>query len=675
VGLVRRTGAFTQTHNRGLTHPQFERSATMNSRRFNGAESSSSGRPRPNWRTRIHALLCLLLSAFCLSSPTYAQNASATDAFGGRYSSLKPEQKRLVDDWFKRFSAVVKKPVNPAEGYDKLPVSGRTTFNAVTHALMMTRLTDDSGKSLAGSAIEMVDRVDGAAGQILGARGDEQFRIYVQMKPGAIALLNQSREFKRVRDNTIYHKGYPTCYRTKGVPSIQVSLTHDAARADIDVDYRSSKFPSAFVNGHLSAANSDVRAGDNDARHNNQWAGLQNWWRNLLGLPFVDTESFRLDGRVLAQEPIRKDMKPAEAIFDFLNGWLVEQTPNESIAYIADEAFACMELEKRPNADRGMATFVTLQNMFSANKRIGKVSLLRDVSSAVTLTGERVRPIEQPHQAEFAMYDVREDLAEEFNCANQLDSAQVSAKAAKSDDFGKYVGAVFRIHSKDQPGNTVATLWRKQHGYWKIVSYEIDPELDRSAIPNVGVRRPAVPPLSYVDGDKDMIKAASDFLKLWFLKKDIDKAVQYVAPECLVCVNIYRSDDTEAASSDDRSRESLKRGMAKAAAGVGKVKRLNDALIAPELHHEDLKLVKHADNRAFVIASIPDYMGEAARCDRRNADGEPGFSPSTGPASYGTYYASGFNLNQGKTSPAVLWIVWRRVHEVWRAVSYILVTP
>ena len=91
-----------------------------------------------------------------------------------------------------------------------------------------------------------------------------------------MAVLDKSREFRRTGDNTVYHKGYPICYRSRpGPPSIQVSATTDQIRAD--VDYRSSGFPKALVNGHLSSSNSDVRAGNNDETHNHRWLGLNNW--------------------------------------------------------------------------------------------------------------------------------------------------------------------------------------------------------------------------------------------------------------------------------------------------------------------------------------------------------------------------------------------------------------
>lgn len=161
----------------------------------------------------------------------------------------------------------------------------RTTFEAVTHALLTTKLTSKSGKSL-GNALDLVDVVEEVSGEFPGKRGDQQFRIYAVMKPDAVAKLEDSKEFFRDKDNRRYHKGFPLCFRMPNVPSIQFSLTRDGKRADIDVDYRSPRFPNALVNGHLRAANSDVRAGSNGDRHNSRWSGLSEWWKMLFGFEF-----------------------------------------------------------------------------------------------------------------------------------------------------------------------------------------------------------------------------------------------------------------------------------------------------------------------------------------------------------------------------------------------------
>ncbi len=172
--------------------------------------------------------------------------------------------------------------VTPEAGYATLSTSERTTFDAITHALSRSELTDANGKSL-GTALDLVVGIERIAGQYYGRQGDEQFRVYCQLKPGAREILEQSQEFKFTEENIVYHVGYPYSYRQEGkVPNIQFSISEDGLRADIDVDYRSSKVPSAMWNGHLTSANSDVRAGDNYKRHNARWAGLFNWWSGTI---------------------------------------------------------------------------------------------------------------------------------------------------------------------------------------------------------------------------------------------------------------------------------------------------------------------------------------------------------------------------------------------------------
>ena len=81
---------------------------------------------------------------------------------------------------------------------------------------------------------------------ICGTGGDEQFRVYVRLKPDTREMLEKSREFFRDHENTVYHVGYPHSYRQAGKePNIQISMSEDGLRADIDVDYRSSGSPQA----------------------------------------------------------------------------------------------------------------------------------------------------------------------------------------------------------------------------------------------------------------------------------------------------------------------------------------------------------------------------------------------------------------------------------------------
>jgi hypothetical protein len=332
-----------------------------------------------------------------------------------------------------------------------------------------------------------------------------------------------------------------------------------------------------------------------------------------------------------------------------------------------------MELESGKKMDRGIAKITMLQQMMDVNRRIGKVSTLTDASAGVSMDGERVKPIEQPHSSQFLLYDVREDLAEEFRCINRLDPALISAKAMKSKAFGKYAGAVFRIRGKQDNGHVIATLWHREHEYWRLISYDVDPEIDRSQVPNVGAKAAPASQAQYVAGDKSMTRTASDFLRQWLVRKDIDKAMEYVDSDCLGCVKFYVDDNVKPPSTSEEARELLKQGMAKTASIVG-AKSLDHSLSAAEPHHESLKLVKHSEAEAFAIVSIPESMGLAASCGRRKTNGDPDFSQGAAEG-YGKYYATGFSVGKDKTNPTVLWIVWTNKNGAWKAVSYLLDEP
>ena len=145
----------------------------------------------------------------------------------------------------------------------------------------------------------------------------------------------------------------------------------------------------------------------------------------------------------------------------------------------------------------------------AAKVQIGRMSSLSDAIVGVAISSERLKVIQQPHHATFVLYDVREDLAEEFKCVNRLDSSRVSPKALKSRSFGKYVGAMFTItpiaDSRQNGSDAVATRRR----LLEIDLLDVDPEIDQSRVPNLGAAVPADAPLEYVQGDRDMVKAAS----------------------------------------------------------------------------------------------------------------------------------------------------------------------
>ena len=141
----------------------------------------------------------------------------------GTYAELDARRRQLVDDWIDRVEKTTGRPIEAGPFYDHvLSISAKTTFDAVTHALLTTTLTDRSGGSH-GDALALVARVEALRGEVTGEPGDRQFRMYVQLVDGAVDRLELSQQFKRGTDNTVYHRGYPINYRAQGgVPSIQI---------------------------------------------------------------------------------------------------------------------------------------------------------------------------------------------------------------------------------------------------------------------------------------------------------------------------------------------------------------------------------------------------------------------------------------------------------------------
>ena len=72
--------------------------------------------------------------------------------------------------------------IPPQQAFDALSLSQQTTFDAVTHALMRSELTDEAGSPL-GLPIDLLAGIDRIAGQVRGRGGDQQFRLYVRLKP------------------------------------------------------------------------------------------------------------------------------------------------------------------------------------------------------------------------------------------------------------------------------------------------------------------------------------------------------------------------------------------------------------------------------------------------------------------------------------------------------------
>ena len=78
----------------------------------------------------------------------------------------------MVDDFVRRYNEDTGSKATPAQAYDDARMSLRTTFDAVTHALLTTKMSNEKGQSL---------------GHRYGGCDDRQFRTAVSFHENAAA--------------------------------------------------------------------------------------------------------------------------------------------------------------------------------------------------------------------------------------------------------------------------------------------------------------------------------------------------------------------------------------------------------------------------------------------------------------------------------------------------------
>ncbi|MFN8006099.1 MAG: hypothetical protein U0V70_03560 [Terriglobia bacterium] len=638
-----------------------------------------------NRRITLPAMAVILFSLTLVMVGLSSQKGKEVQ-FGGTYANLKPAQRNLVDEWIRQYNTISKGNLKSAETYDDLSLSVRTTFEAVTHALMTSKLTSESGTSL-GTALDVVAYLETVHGMIPESSGDLQFRIYVALKPTALQTLEESREFKRTGDNTVYHKGYPINYRQQGgTPSIQISCSPDGKRADIDVDYRSSKFPKAVVNGHLSSANSDVRAGNNYDRHVQRWSGFGDWWKSIFGVPLKESdlkeEQTTAKRGEIPKVPRAGKGKLEDAVYDFLNSWLVEQQPIQAVAYISRQAYACInqvESDEEPKINPGMAPFLIVNGMKKANRTMGKPSSLAEIAFAVQPKDPALKLIKQPHSALFELFETPDEMAFNFECANRS-QAQPAATAGKpGGKYGKFFGASLRLKTSNAKSATLLTLWSKESGYWKILSWKVESDqFQPKQVPNAAAAILETK-IERTTGDPSVITATLNFFQDWFVKQKYQQAAAYLSPKCLPCVNLHTDEQKQKAQKKDpaaswpEGQRRILNGMKNASDTIGKKSELSEAIRSLSPSNPIIKLVSHPQEQAYALVSVPDEVARNFECSSQ-AEGVKVAQKPNSPPVYGNFYGTVCELKV-KGSPAALRILWGKEAGQWKIIAYSVEVP
>ena len=597
---------------------------------------------------------------------------SETLELGKSYAALRPEQKRLIDDFIRNYNSTTGSDLVAEQAYDNARLSTRTTFDAVTHALLNAKMTDAQGKSL-GRAIDLVEAVDQVMGEESGVGGDLQFRLYVYLKPDALDLLSRSQEFSHDKDNSVYHKGFPICYRLKkGPPSIQFSISRDQKLSDVDVDYRSSGFPKALVNGHLSASNSDVRAGNNLDRHDRRWSGLNGWWRDVFGQlgsggkPPKENATERL-GNIPLNPGVKADQGVDKSAHDFLQSWVVGKEPNKSVAYFSRLSYPCLEVVAQKSGQPvppGMIRLRTMMAMQKFSDSIGTVNSVAEVFEPADKWSQ-LKPAKNAYASEFLLVSVPADMGPDEECV-----ATPNNDTSKGSS-GKYFATAFRGKQGDSRNKVMSLLWAQEGGYWKIVAIRIEDSSDAGIVPNNAAAQavPAVEAPRSIAGDPAAVKEITEFYQTWIVKRNVAQASTFASTRSYQCLPAP-SEDQKKLTPIARIQSGLQGPLARIPSGTN----LSDMMSGVQPVNDLLRPVQQENSNAFAIMAVPDQKADSFLCQHRQM---PGGSPDLQPADakYGAYYLSASRLNYGEEQSPALLLLWTKEKEDWKVVAWAVELP
>jgi hypothetical protein len=604
---------------------------------------------------RLIVAFVWLVSAF--PTPGAGQSAGRQQ-FGGLFDTLRPEQQTLVREWVAESNRVTGASMVASDAYNALASSTRTTFEAVTHALLTQKLTGEDGSSL-GTGLDLIQMVEAAHGQLPGARGDHQFRLYVLLKADAVDRLYKSREFRRAGDNTIFHIGYPLNFRQQGgVPTLQVSVTRTGRRADIDVDYRSSSGPVALFNGHLTSANSDVRAGDNFQRHTNRWSGLRDWWQGLLDL-FAPRPEEKVDLTLGVSIPVKPrvtaDQPLSTAVHDFFTSWLVSQRPEEAMSYVSVRAYACLaEFQTGETLESGMAALRILERMRRGAASYGQVSDLPDVIQAVGLYPPGAKPVAHQYSQLFSMQHLTDTAARAMDCRVRQRLQLVDPLPYGGNEFGEYYATETTLVREKGPTAVFTQLWTKEEGHWKVISWHLEHPLVGAALQRPAAEAEATAVAAAAPAsDAGIVKASTAFLTEWLLARDDAGAGAYFAPRAAFCSDIK----------DAGSVPAFLKSIGDGVQGGGS---LGDRIRAVPFGHAHLQKVSHPLDGAFLLTRVSTDLAKTLECnaaapDRASTMGQPAFD--------GQAYRTDFSIKAATGHPAVVSLLWRLERNSWRIVA------
>jgi hypothetical protein len=305
-----------------------------------------------------------------------------------------------------------------------------------------------------------------------------------------------------------------------------------------------------------------------------------------------------------------------------------------------------------------------LISLRAAHQALGPRTSLDGLTVGVHLPISALRVVNHPYHAQFVIYDVPDDIAARFDCESRLTLGDRKTVRRR---YGNYFGATFYINAPNGKDHSLALLWKKEGGFWKIVSWKSEPAGEDTAQSD---EAPAVK-ITRVNR-RHAESSGKAFLENWLIRKDYDAAIRSLSPASYPCYNLNRSPDAPAATSPADGGQQIRAALERAGKQIRAARRLDELVEGVEPVNPAVRLVDHPDSRAFALTSVPDSLADALDCSAPERLQQ--FNPNA-PLVYGNAFGMNVRFLTKDGEAPVVRMVWRKDADAWRITAYGVEVP
>ena len=411
-----------------------------------------------NKHMRVLMFVVALILVVLANPVTFAASAQEDQPqqFGGEFDGLKPEQKRLVEDWIQRYNRVM----------------GENRRAEETPELAMAYVSPTAFQCLTYEEGEEADTGMAPFQMLAGMRRANQMI-------GEISSLDEIATGIRIANTRAraveqpYHQQF-VLYKIAESLALEFQCGNRGLAADEIPEGSDSRFGKYFgAVLHLQAE--EVR-GETFAL---LWEKQEGAWKLISyevepGEDQAGVPDLRTPIAAGAALRVSGDEKLIEAAKGFLMAWFVDRDIDKSMSFISPQAYSCVNLflgeGETPRATAEEKEERLRLGLQRTLDEIGTPESLDEAIRAIAPTNPDIAVVTHPDEDEFSLLSMPNYLAAGYGCDFRAAGGEPLPRPEKP-SYGDYYAQAFSINMVAGEPAALGLLWGREGGSWKITSY------------------------------------------------------------------------------------------------------------------------------------------------------------------------------------------------------------